>query len=151
MTRTCRWGTYRCAAALSKLSNLTRRRQRARDGGRPAEGASSRTVSQLHAPGSATCLGPEICAVLPLLPSQISEGGIDNYFAAIRRSKFCLAPYGHGWGIRTNIYMAHGCIPVIIQDHVFQVRSWRCVRVQWAAAPQDTGQCVKGRLHWLQA
>jgi hypothetical protein len=35
--------------------------------------------------------------------------------AQIKASKFCLAPYGHGWGVRTNIYMAHGCVPVIVQ------------------------------------
>jgi hypothetical protein len=38
-----------------------------------------------------------------------------HLLAQIKASKFCLAPYGHGWGIRTNIYMAHGCVPVIVQ------------------------------------
>jgi hypothetical protein len=51
---------------------------------------------------------------------QINEGGVGDYFGQIRASKFCLSPYGHGWGIRTNIYMANGCVPVVIQDHVFQ-------------------------------
>jgi len=39
---------------------------------------------------------------------------------AMRASKFCLAPYGHGWGIRINWVMATGCVPVIIQESVFQ-------------------------------
>jgi hypothetical protein len=42
------------------------------------------------------------------------------FASQIRSAKFCLSAFGHGWGIRTNIYMAHGCVPVIIQDHVFQ-------------------------------
>ncbi len=54
--------------------------------------------------------------------AQISEGATSDYYTDIRSSKFCLSPYGHGWGIRTNIYMAYGCVPVIIQDHVYQVR-----------------------------
>lgn len=52
---------------------------------------------------------------------QIIEGQVRNYIESIRSSKFCLSPYGHGWGMRTTIYMAHGCVPVILQDHVYQV------------------------------
>jgi hypothetical protein len=33
----------------------------------------------------------------------------------MRQAKFCLAPYGHGWGIRLSIVVAAGCVPVIIQ------------------------------------
>lgn len=33
-------------------------------------------------------------------------------------SKFCLAPSGAGWGIRTVIAMFYGCIPVVVQDNV---------------------------------
>ena len=39
---------------------------------------------------------------------------------AMRRSKFCLAPAGHGWGIRIVHAMASGCVPLIIQDGVHQ-------------------------------
>ncbi|KAG2485167.1 hypothetical protein HYH03_016057 [Edaphochlamys debaryana] len=35
-------------------------------------------------------------------------------------SKFCLAPMGAGWGIRLAEAMVTGCVPVIVQDHVYQ-------------------------------
>ncbi|KAG2488196.1 hypothetical protein HYH03_013190 [Edaphochlamys debaryana] len=38
----------------------------------------------------------------------------------MQRSKFCLAPSGHGWGIRLAQAMVTGCVPVIVQDHVYQ-------------------------------
>ncbi len=33
----------------------------------------------------------------------------------MKLAKFCLAPYGHGWGIRLSIVITAGCVPVIIQ------------------------------------
>jgi hypothetical protein len=33
----------------------------------------------------------------------------------VRSSKFCLAPWGHGWGNRLGMYMIMGCVPVIVQ------------------------------------
>ncbi|KAG2488194.1 hypothetical protein HYH03_013188 [Edaphochlamys debaryana] len=36
------------------------------------------------------------------------------------RSKFCLAPSGYGWGVRLTDAMVTGCVPVIIQDHMYQ-------------------------------
>jgi hypothetical protein len=33
----------------------------------------------------------------------------------MRQAKFCLAPYGHGWGIRLMKVIVAGCVPVIIQ------------------------------------
>jgi hypothetical protein len=33
----------------------------------------------------------------------------------MRQAKFCLAPYGHGWGIRLSQVMAMGCVPVVVQ------------------------------------
>ena len=48
------------------------------------------------------------------------EGFVDDYSILLRSHKFCLAPYGHGWGIRLLSAMANGCIPLIIQEHVFQ-------------------------------
>ncbi|GIL91001.1 hypothetical protein Vretimale_17051 [Volvox reticuliferus] len=35
-------------------------------------------------------------------------------------SKFCLAPSGWGWGIRLVETMASGCVPVIVQDKIYQ-------------------------------
>ncbi|EFJ53243.1 acetylglucosaminyltransferase [Volvox carteri f. nagariensis] len=46
--------------------------------------------------------------------------GMGEYESLLRRSKFCLAPYGHGWGIRLIHAITHACIPVIIQDKVRQ-------------------------------
>ncbi len=34
--------------------------------------------------------------------------------------RYCLAPYGWGWGIRLSQIILSGCVPVIIQPHVFQ-------------------------------
>ncbi len=39
----------------------------------------------------------------------------------MQRAKFCLAPMGFGWGIRLAEAMVTGCVPVIVQDHVYQV------------------------------
>ncbi|KAG2485164.1 hypothetical protein HYH03_016054 [Edaphochlamys debaryana] len=39
---------------------------------------------------------------------------------AMHRSKFCFAPSGAGWGIRLAEAMVTGCVPVIVQDHVYQ-------------------------------
>jgi hypothetical protein len=38
----------------------------------------------------------------------VNEGFVGDYFGQLKASKFCLAPYGHGWGIRTGLYMAQG-------------------------------------------
>ncbi|PSC75115.1 exostosin-like glycosyltransferase [Micractinium conductrix] len=48
-----------------------------------------------------------------------NTGGVGNYEERQRESKFCLAPYGFGWGIRLAQAMLTGCVPVIIQEHVF--------------------------------
>lgn len=48
------------------------------------------------------------------------EGNQVDYQAVMKSYKFCLAPYGHGWGIRLSEVVLHGCVPVIIQDHVYQ-------------------------------
>jgi len=45
----------------------------------------------------------------------IHEGGLPDYQDIIRNSRFCMAPSGHGWGIRLGQYMTLGCVPVIIQ------------------------------------
>ncbi|KAG2488215.1 hypothetical protein HYH03_013209 [Edaphochlamys debaryana] len=38
----------------------------------------------------------------------------------MERSKFCLAPTGYGWGSRITQAMMTGCVPVIVQDHMYQ-------------------------------
>ncbi|GAX80859.1 hypothetical protein CEUSTIGMA_g8294.t1 [Chlamydomonas eustigma] len=48
------------------------------------------------------------------------DGHTDQYLKLYMNTQFCLAPYGGGFGIRLSIAMVHGCIPVVIQDHVFQ-------------------------------
>jgi hypothetical protein len=48
------------------------------------------------------------------------DGRVDNYGELFLSSKFCIAPYGHGWGIRLAIAVVHGCVPVITQDHTWQ-------------------------------
>jgi hypothetical protein len=37
-----------------------------------------------------------------------------------QRSKFCLAPSGHGWGMRTGKNAVLGCVPLIAQPYVVQ-------------------------------
>lgn len=51
---------------------------------------------------------------------ELVEGSVPDYDERLRRSKFCLAPYGRGWGIRIVSAMVTGCVPVIIQEHVYQ-------------------------------
>jgi hypothetical protein len=44
----------------------------------------------------------------------------DAMFAAMRNSTFCLAPSGHGFGVRLTYAMLTGCVPVIIADGIRQ-------------------------------
>ncbi|KAG2489756.1 hypothetical protein HYH03_011708, partial [Edaphochlamys debaryana] len=48
------------------------------------------------------------------------DGYVDDYVSLQQDSKFCLAPHGGGFGIRLTEAMLFGCIPVIIQDTVYQ-------------------------------
>ncbi|KAG2444206.1 hypothetical protein HYH02_009144 [Chlamydomonas schloesseri] len=48
------------------------------------------------------------------------EGRTNDYRQLLQTSKFCIAPYGFGWGLRLVQALEFGCIPVIIQDHVYQ-------------------------------
>ena len=50
----------------------------------------------------------------------VSKTRLHEYEAMFLRSKFCVAPHGAGWGLRLSWAMANGCIPVIIQNQVFQ-------------------------------
>jgi hypothetical protein len=45
----------------------------------------------------------------------VIEGGVADYAAQIRSHRYCMAPTGHGWGIRLAQYMVYGCVPLIIQ------------------------------------
>jgi hypothetical protein len=40
---------------------------------------------------------------------------LPDFEGLVRGSKFCFAPWGHGWGIRLGLYMAMGCVPAIVQ------------------------------------
>jgi len=51
---------------------------------------------------------------------RIVDGRIADYEETLRSTKFCFAPYGHGYGMRLISAMTCGCIPVIIQEHVYQ-------------------------------
>ncbi|GLI65728.1 hypothetical protein VaNZ11_009332 [Volvox africanus] len=35
------------------------------------------------------------------------------------KSRFCLSPLGYGWGIRLSQAMHTGCVPILVQDHVY--------------------------------
>lgn len=48
------------------------------------------------------------------------SNNLPNYKELVRSSKFCLAPWGHGWGNRLGQYMVMGCVPVLVQDGVYQ-------------------------------
>lgn len=60
---------------------------------------------------------------------KVIKGAVDNYRQLLLTSTFCLAPYGHGWGLRLVQAVQHGCIPVVVQDSVYQpyeVRQYGC-------------------------
>ncbi|KAG2426678.1 hypothetical protein HXX76_012988 [Chlamydomonas incerta] len=46
----------------------------------------------------------------------INKGAGPGYTS---KAKFCMAPLGYGWGIRFTQAMFTGCVPVIIQDHIY--------------------------------
>lgn len=50
--------------------------------------------------------------------------GADRNYLAMSKSTFCLAPSGFGWGIRLAEAMHSGCVPVIVQDHIYAVRAY---------------------------
>lgn len=50
----------------------------------------------------------------------VHDNFLSNSVESIRTSKFCLAPYGHGWGVRLAQYITYGCVPVIVQQKVYQ-------------------------------
>lgn len=50
--------------------------------------------------------------------------GNGNMVDDMRRSVFCLAPTGQGWGVRLKQAIFAGCIPVVVADHVQVTRTW---------------------------
>ena len=50
----------------------------------------------------------------------VIEHRVDRMVEEMRKSIFCLAPAGHGWGNRIVYAMVSGCIPLIIQDGIHQ-------------------------------
>lgn len=76
----------------------------------------------------------------PALAHHAPPSQVEDYQTAQRESKFCLAAYGWGWGVRLHQAILAGCIPVIVAEHVFQPyevsrrgeergHGWRCVAV----------------------
>ncbi|KAG2488191.1 hypothetical protein HYH03_013185 [Edaphochlamys debaryana] len=86
----------------------------------------------------------------------------------MQRAKFCLAPSGFGWGIRLINAMLAGCVPVIVQDHVYQA-FWdvlpyeefairisrpdlhRIVEILDLVTPEDLVQLQDGVAKWRSA
>lgn len=54
------------------------------------------------------------------LPPGEAPMGEDVMLERMRGSRFCLAPSGHGFGVRITFSMLTGCVPVVIQDGVRQ-------------------------------
>ena len=57
------------------------------------------------------------------------EDGLDaSYEDHMRQAHFCLAVTGAGWGVRLKLAVLHGCIPLVIADHIevrpASPRSW---------------------------
>ena len=46
------------------------------------------------------------------------EGSDEDYMDNFGRSLFCIAATGAVWGVRLKLALMHGCIPVIVADHV---------------------------------
>jgi hypothetical protein len=84
-------------------------------------GARWQTVPAAQPPTILPPTSPSIITACLCPWPQIARGEVADYAGSMRSSKFCLSPYGYGFGFRTSIYMAHGCVPVVLQDHVFQV------------------------------
>ena len=50
---------------------------------------------------------------------DISYGGKYGDSEGYRSATFCFCPYGHGWGNRVVHAIHGGCIPIVVQDHVY--------------------------------
>lgn len=53
---------------------------------------------------------------------KIVSGFVGDYWEAFRQSKFCLAPHGHGWGIRllqvgwAPLLLASSCCTAVLMQ-----------------------------------
>ena len=56
----------------------------------------------------------------PTHPQFVADYVGGEYEDRLRQAKFCLAPYGHGFGMRLVQAALAGCVPVIVQEHVVQ-------------------------------
>jgi hypothetical protein len=52
---------------------------------------------------------------VPLVQNTVTIMHDDDFSltAAVRGSKYCLAPSGHGCGVQLSQYMLHGCVPLL--------------------------------------
>lgn len=55
-----------------------------------------------------------------LVDSAVERMDMVSFMQSMRRSQFCLAPSGSGFGVRIVYAAVAGCIPVVIQDGVRQ-------------------------------
>lgn len=76
-----------------------------------------RAWSTGHAQGGA-CNTCDTCARPQFVEGRLQEGA---YEQRIRESRFCLAPYGHGYGMRLGQCIFAGSIPVIVQVKLWQL------------------------------
>ena len=66
-------------------------------------------------------LREEVVAALAGAPGvAIPEGPLTpgEYAEHMLTSRFCLAVTGHGWGMRVSEAVAHGCVPVALEENV---------------------------------
>jgi hypothetical protein len=86
-------------------------------------------------------------------------GSAETRTACCSPRRFCLAPYGWGWGIRLSQIILAGCVPVIIQPHIYQpledvlnyndfsLRLPRCVAPRAATAVRLCPQLLATGVH----
>jgi len=73
------------------------------------------------------------------------DNNLKNYKQQVQSSKFCLAPWGHGWGNRLGQYMVMGCVPVIVQVRTPRTMLHACPLSQ---AAQAQGKCTSTTVFW---
>ncbi|KAG2425771.1 hypothetical protein HXX76_013396 [Chlamydomonas incerta] len=83
---------------------------------------SLRTGDKEYSGGARQAIAAMLAALGDRRPADVEfvEGTVHNYGKHYRAAHFCLAPYGFGYGIRLSEAVSWGCIPVVIQDMVYQ-------------------------------